>query len=159
VSSARMSPLLLPILICLATAHAKTLESNRFTVNGGPTRKFKSFGDGKTKCSLKDEGVCAKVFDNSNYGGDSMCIGNGEEFENLHDSSVKGGFGKKGGDRISSMKITPGCTLQFWEYANRAKGATATTNIPKLKDIEYTDMKNKKQNWNDKISSIKCTCG
>ena len=46
----------MPILICLATAHAKTLESNRFTANVGPTRKFKSFGDGKTKCSLEDEG-------------------------------------------------------------------------------------------------------
>ncbi len=51
-------------------------------------------------------------------------------------------------DQVSSVKVSPGCTLTMWEDVNKG-GAHFTARH----DHEYLG-----DNWNDRVSEAECTC-
>lgn len=79
------------------------------------------------------------IYKNKKYMGASIEMAAGQEISS---------FDRKWDNEISSLKVSPGCTLTVWR-SDDFKG----------KNKEFTDsLEYIGNSWNDIISSVKCSC-
>eukprot|EP00092_Neocalanus_flemingeri_P051272 GFUD01059588.1.p1 GENE.GFUD01059588.1~~GFUD01059588.1.p1 ORF type:complete len:593 (+),score=61.44 GFUD01059588.1:101-1879(+) len=89
--------------------------------------------------------VCAQVYEHWNYEGDSY------QLRGEHNDLTKIGWN----DRISSIRIFPGCKLIWYEHTN-FNGASRWNTAIRTYTIGWTSMSGWGSTGNDKISSMKC---
>ncbi len=96
------------------------------------------------------------VYQHRDYGGarwglgsrDELQMGGGEPMGKTGDGRIY--YQPSWNDQVSSLKVTPGCTLTLWQHAGTSGGgATFTAN----KNYKYVG-----SSWNDQASWAYCYC-
>ena len=84
--------------------------------------------------------TCARLYEHSNYGGEVKEVPSGANVNNI---------GSLWNDKVSSVKVEPGCALNVWEHENfGGRNKTYAGALPFVGG-----------DFNDIITSYTCTCG
>merc|ERR1719369_197410 len=130
----------------LLKSHLNTQEHDDYFLLGLAALKFKKlFGlvDLLAGKAIDKKPVCAVFHENFHFSGQTFSL----HGDNSHLDSFWN-------DRISSVRVTPGCTVTLYEHfgfggrsVSRSGGSWSS-----LLHIQSGF------NWNDKVSSIRCSC-
>jgi Syncollin/Beta/Gamma crystallin len=83
--------------------------------------------------------TCARLYEHAGFGGEVKYVESGSDVTYI---------GNLWNDKVSSVQVTAGCTLNVWEHANYGgRHSTYGGRIPYVGD-----------DWNDIISSFTCDC-
>ena len=124
-----MSPLPVTLLLLLAAS----ASANIYTIH-------------EDEDDNEDVLTCARIFFHKDY--NTFLWANVEDGEN---QMMVGGWN----DRVSSIKVKQGCTFAvWWDTEQEGLHMDIKSNIANLHNFEGYDG----EDWNDKISSLRCYC-
>jgi hypothetical protein len=89
-------------------------------------------------------GTCALLYSGENFGGDLYTVEGGADI---------GELGAAWDDRVSSLRVLPGCRLRVWENAGKKGDHRSYVAERRAREVSWIG-----EAWNDQISSLTCAC-